>query len=107
VAHPASYSVDIRSPLPGYKAARHKADHSPVSNANVQNVWSYNSTSIMAYAFMVEALLHLLLLLSAESSNHEKCLHRPQIAEHHVFINHQNNISISQVDYKQHNDALG
>jgi hypothetical protein len=59
-------------------------------NANLQNEWNYTSTSIMPYAFMVQAPLHLLLLLSVESINHEKYLHRLQTAEHHVSIKQQN-----------------
>jgi len=57
-------------------AAGHQADHSHLSNANIQNEWNYTSTCMMPYAFMVQAHLHLLLLLSVESINLEKYLYR-------------------------------
>lgn len=62
----------------------------------------------MPYAFMVEAHLHLLLLLSAEIINHEKCLHRLQIAEAScIHKTAKYRILISPVDYTSHDDALG
>jgi hypothetical protein len=62
---PAALSLEII-------AAGHQADHSPLSNSSIQNEWNYTSTCMMPYAFMVEEHLHLLLLLSVESINHEK-----------------------------------
>jgi hypothetical protein len=41
--HPASYPMGTRGSFPGDKAER-EADHSPPSNAEVKNMWSYIST---------------------------------------------------------------
>lgn len=88
--------------------ARHQADHSPLSNTNIQNEWNNTSICTMPYTFMVEAHLHLLLLLSIESINHAKCLHRLQIAKAScIHKTAQYRILISPVDYTSHDDALG
>jgi hypothetical protein len=63
---------------------------------------------MMPYAFMVEEHLHLLLLLSVESINHEKWLHRQETAEaSRIHKTAKYRILISPVDYTSHDDALG
>jgi hypothetical protein len=43
-AHPASHPLGTRGSFPGGKAGGREADHSPPSNADVKNEWSYTST---------------------------------------------------------------
>jgi hypothetical protein len=43
-AHPASYPMGTEGCFSGGKAAGREADHSPPSNAEVKNAWSYTST---------------------------------------------------------------
>jgi hypothetical protein len=63
---------------------------------------------MMPYAFMVKAHLHLLLLLSVESINHEKCLHRLQFEEaSRIHKTAKYCTLISPVDYTSYDDALG
>jgi hypothetical protein len=42
--HPGSYPVGTRGSFPGVKLPGREADHSPPSNAEVKNAWSYTST---------------------------------------------------------------
>jgi len=43
LAHPASYLMVTVGTFAEGKAARHEADHSPPSSAEVKNAWSYTS----------------------------------------------------------------
>jgi hypothetical protein len=42
--HPASYPLDTMGSFPGVKRPGREADHSPPSNAEIKNAWSYTST---------------------------------------------------------------
>lgn len=98
---PGALSLEIIEP-------RHQAEHSLLSNANIQNEWNYTSTSMMPYALMVGVHLHLPLLLSVEIINHEKCLHGLLIPEaSRIYKTEKYHILISPVDYTSHDDALG
>jgi hypothetical protein len=54
-AHPASYLIGTTGSFLGSKELEREADHSPPSNAEVKNAWSYTSTP--QYAFMAWCLV--------------------------------------------------
>jgi hypothetical protein len=49
-AHAVSYPVGTRGSFSDVKRVGREADHSPLSNTEVKNAWSYNSSP--HYAFM-------------------------------------------------------
>jgi hypothetical protein len=48
-AHPASYPMGTGGSFPGVKQPGCEADHSPPSNAEVKNAWSYTSNPQHAF----------------------------------------------------------
>jgi hypothetical protein len=55
-AHPASYSLGTGGSSLELKRPRREAGHSPPSNAEIKNAWSYNTTP--QYAFMAWCLVN-------------------------------------------------
>jgi len=61
--------MDTRGSFPGGKAARHEADQSPPSSADVKNTWVYTSTPpIRLHGVVLEVQWQLYLYLCTTSS---------------------------------------
>jgi hypothetical protein len=48
--HPASYPLDTTGSFSRAKAAMVRTDHSPLSNAETRNAWSYSLLSLISMA---------------------------------------------------------